>query len=378
MIKSKYILISVLFCIFFNYSFSQNSDTINLQLKTYLSTLEQYTFTDTLTVQDLFLLTKRSKYRKLYIKQLQNEITQIQSNIFKLKKYINKLNTDLQHYKQTYAQLLKFLYINKIYIPSTFNFLLSAKTLNQLYLRLRYLQLVTEYLKSVAQTIQSLKRNLEYQKKIMSQSLILRKKLVQKLLHQKALYQEDFILLKQIQNSQTLYQALKQNIYQYEIRRKLLLAEVLKNILPNKTQNSQNLNSGFENYKGQLPAPLNNAVVLIPFGIHEHKNLKNIKIRNDGVDLISTTDSVVKAVFKGTVSKIIQLPNSRYAVIIKHGQYFTVYSNLSKVSVSENQPIKQGQKLGIIRKSKSQKYPVLNFQIWHLTNKLNPQNWILL
>ncbi len=376
--RFKYILI-ILFCLLiYKFTFSQTQDSVNIQLKTYLSTLEKYNFTDTLTVQDLFLLTQRSNYRQIYIQQLQNEISKLQNNISNLKKYITKLNNDLDYYKKTYAQLLKFLYINKIYTPSTFNFLLSAKTLNQLYLRLKYLQLTTEYLKSVAQTIQALKQNLEYQKKIMEKSLTLRKKLVKKLKHQKALYQDDFILLKQIQNSQNLYQALKQDLYSYETKRKLLLSEILKNILTNQIPSQANSISNIENYKGYLPPPINNAVILIPFGIHEHKNLKDIKIRNDGVDLISPNDTIVKAVFDGSISKIIQLPNSRYAVIIKHGEYYTVYSNLAKVYVDENQKITQGQKIGTIRKSKTQNYPVLNFQIWHLTHKLNPQNWIKL
>ena len=374
--KPKQIVIILIAILVYKFNFSQAQDSINLQLKTYISALEKYNFTDTLTVQDLFLLTQRSNYRKIYIKQLQNEINKIQNNIAAIKKYINKLNTDLEHYKQTYAQLLKFLYINKIYTPSTFNFLLSAKTLNQLYLRLKYLQLTTEYLKSVAQTIQALKQNLEYQKKIMEKSLTLRKKLVKKLMHQKALYQEDFLLLKQIQSSQNLLQSLKRDLYQYETKRKLLLSEILKSILTNQNSKIQTTSSNIESYKGILPAPINDAVVLIPFGIHEHKNLKDIKIRNDGVDLISPSDSVVKAVFNGTVSKIIQLPNSRYAVIIKHGEYYTVYSNLAKVFVNENQAVKQRQKIGLIRKNKNQNYPVLNFQIWHLTQKLNPQNWI--
>ncbi len=374
--KPKQIVIILIAILVYKFNFSQAQDSINLQLKTYISALEKYNFTDTLTVQDLFLLTQRSNYRKIYIKQLQNEINKIQNNIAAIKKYINKLNTDLEHYKQTYAQLLKFLYINKIYTPSTFNFLLSAKTLNQLYLRLKYLQLTTEYLKSVAQTIQALKQNLEYQKKIMEKSLTLRKKLVKKLMHQKALYQEDFLLLKQIQSSQNLLQSLKRDLYQYETKRKLLLSEILKSILTNQNSKIQTTSSNIESYKGILPAPINDAVVLIPFGIHEHKNLKDIKIRNDGVDLISPSDSMVKAVFDGTVSKIIQLPNSRYAVIIKHGEYYTVYSNLAKVFVNENQAVKQRQKIGLIRKNKNQNYPVLNFQIWHLTQKLNPQNWI--
>ncbi len=374
--KPKQIVIILIAILVYKFNFSQAQDSINLQLKTYISALEKYNFTDTLTVQDLFLLTQRSNYRKIYIKQLQNEINKIQNNITAIKKYINKLNTDLKHYKKTYAQLLKFLYINKIYTPSTFNFLLSAKTLNQLYLRLKYLQLTTEYLKSVAQTIQALKQNLEYQKKIMEKSLTLRKKLVKKLMHQKALYQEDFLLLKQIQSSQDLLQSLKRDLYQYETKRKLLLSEILKSILTNQNSKIQTTSSSIESYKGILPAPINDAVVLIPFGIHEHKNLKDIKIRNDGVDLISPSDSMVKAVFDGTVSKIIQLPNSRYAVIIKHGEYYTVYSNLAKVFVNENQAVKQRQKIGLIRKNKNQNYPVLNFQIWHLTQKLNPQNWI--
>ncbi len=369
----KTVYIIALLLLTFSSTYSQD-----FQPNDYLKFLENYEFTDTLSIEDLFVISKRKNLRQSYINKLQREINDLDKKITDIQTYIAQLNNELQKAKQTYSKLLIFLYLNKNYNYSGYVYLMTAKSLNEAYFRLKYLKLITDYLHNTAKTITLLKKELEYQKDIINKSIQLRKQLIRKISRQQALYQEDFALLQDIQNHQQAYKLLKSQVQDYEFMQRYLSSKVRENIESTRKEANTSERQTFENLKGTLNPPLNNPVIIIPFGVHEHQELKDIKIRNDGIDITSFNDTIVKAVYKGKVSKIVTLPNSKYAVILKHGDYFTVYSNLSRVLVEENQNVQTGQSIGIIRRTGSEKYATLNFQIWHLTEKLNPQNWLRL
>jgi len=168
-----------------------------------------------------------------------------------------------------------------------------------------------------------------------------------------------------------------------ELRNELLYKEELyKEILSFLSGNIKSVasedlvkNQNFENAKGNFSLPLENGIIIKEFGEYKHPVLEQIKVKNDGIDIIPSDDYNVHAVFDGIVSQVISIPGSNRAVLIKHGEYFTVYTNLVDLDVIVNQKVSENQIIGSISDDNDE-LAVLNFQIWYLTVKQNPEDWI--
>ena len=317
----------------------------------YINFLEKSQYIDTLSLENVFILKKRSDLRKVYIANLKAQEKSLQYKINRIQGYINDLQGQLDRVKHTFAQMLVFTYLNKKFFPSNLVFILSAKSFNQAYLRIKFLQLSTKYLKSLTKVIYMTKQELENQKKILEQSLAMRRHLIKKIQYQQSVLDEDYAMLNQIKQNSKQYQSLLADLKNYEIVRNALNHQVINEINEEKgTSETNSITKLFENSKGMLTPPLKNALVVIPFGVHAHPTLKSIKVRNDGIDITSPTDSIVKAVFNGKVTNIISLPNNRRAILIRHGDYYTVYSNLYKVFLNPGQNVKKGQSIGTIHR----------------------------
>ena len=114
------------------------------------------------------------------------------------------------------------------------------------------------------------------------------------------------------------------------------------------TPAEQIVSDKFEANKGKLPWPIERGVITSTFGEHDHPVLKGIKIRNDGIYISTTQGSSARTIFDGVVSKIISIPGKNKAIIIRHGDFLTVYSNLKDVTVNVGDKVKTKQKIGTI------------------------------
>lgn len=133
----------------------------------------------------------------------------------------------------------------------------------------------------------------------------------------------------------------------------------------------------FESNKGRLPWPVRQGSIIEGFGMHDHPFLKGVRTENKGVDISSSTGSVVYAVYDGEVGKIFTLPGANISVLVRHGYYITVYSNLSRVNVKEGQLIKAKQVLGVLASSDTGgDKTILKFQVWKETTPQNPLLWL--
>ena len=88
------------------------------------------------------------------------------------------------------------------------------------------------------------------------------------------------------------------------------------------------LTGSFAGNKGRLPSPVDKGSIISSFGEHPHAEFQNIKIKNNGIDIISAPGAQAKVIFDGEVSSVIFIANLNYVVIVRHGDYLTVYSNL--------------------------------------------------
>lgn len=133
----------------------------------------------------------------------------------------------------------------------------------------------------------------------------------------------------------------------------------------------------FEANRGRLPWPVRQGSIVEGFGMHDHPFLKGVRTENKGVDISSNTGTDVYAVYDGEVGKIFTLPGANISVLVRHGYYITVYSNLSRVNVREGQTIKAKQVLGILASSDTGgEKPTLKFQVWKETTPQNPLLWL--
>jgi septal ring factor EnvC (AmiA/AmiB activator) len=131
----------------------------------------------------------------------------------------------------------------------------------------------------------------------------------------------------------------------------------------------------FEKYKGKLPWPVEEGVIIKTFGESENKELKIVTF-NNGVDISATVGATVFAVAQGVVSQIGFLPTFGNIIIVRHANaYLTVYANLSEVKVAKGESVSAGQALGLVGKS-AQGGGLVHFEVWHGRNKYDPELWL--
>ena len=142
--------------------------------------------------------------------------------------------------------------------------------------------------------------------------------------------------------------------------------------------NERALASSFAQNKGRLPAPIRGSYsILRTFGVHQHREHNRVQVNSSGVDFGVNGDSRAYAVFSGVVSRVFVIPGYGTAVILRHGNYLTVYANLSSVAVSTGSRVSTGQGIGSVGASPDgSSGRLLHFQLWHERTKLNPLAWI--
>jgi len=140
----------------------------------------------------------------------------------------------------------------------------------------------------------------------------------------------------------------------------------------------ETLTSGnFERNQGRLPWPTTNGFISGHFGIHEHPVLKHVTTNNKGIYIQTPAGSSARAVFEGVVTQRMLIPGSNNMVIIQHGNYRTVYANLTQIYVKEGDHVSAKQPIGkIYTDDESDNKTELYFQVWNGRNLQNPENWI--
>ncbi len=145
------------------------------------------------------------------------------------------------------------------------------------------------------------------------------------------------------------------------------------------TKEERLLSSNFESNQGRLPYPLKGQYKITSrFGQNKPEGLKYVTLNNNGIDIQTTADNEAKSVFNGEVSKIFVAPGYNNSIIVRHGNYLTIYCNLSEIYVKAKDKVKTGQALGkIFTDSEDGNTTILHFELWKERTKLNPENWLI-
>jgi septal ring factor EnvC (AmiA/AmiB activator) len=142
------------------------------------------------------------------------------------------------------------------------------------------------------------------------------------------------------------------------------------------TPESKIIADNFRANKGKLPWPVEKGAVTLGYGDQAHPVYKELVVHNSGVEITTEQGASARAVFAGEVSRVIVLSPVNKAVMIQHGDYFTVYQNLSSVSVSKGDKVSMKQSIGRIRTNGDTGKTVLKFMILQNTVYNNPQDWL--
>jgi murein DD-endopeptidase MepM/ murein hydrolase activator NlpD len=139
------------------------------------------------------------------------------------------------------------------------------------------------------------------------------------------------------------------------------------------TPESAKLSSDFLGSRGSLPWPVSNGMVIEDFG--NHTIGRNVTTENNGVDIKTAAGSQVRAVFAGEVAAVQNISGS-YAILIRHGEYFTVYSNLKSVNVARGQKVSLKQNIGVVITDPIDNTTEVHFEVRKGATPLNPSSWL--
>jgi septal ring factor EnvC (AmiA/AmiB activator) len=351
------------------------------------------------TKEQLEALQNKIRLREQLIGTINGEIKALGGQIESTSNQIMSLEEKMKMLKASYAEMIRFANKNRN-VYQRLMFVFAADDFNQAYRRISYLQQYSQHRRQQAQEIAGTEDELNGRKKELVARKAEKTNLKQSEQNNKATLEkekteQDQLMKKLTVREQKLrkdlatQQAAKQKLdkaiealirKEIEAARKKAVAAGKKNVTNanvfTSTPEAQKLSNSFSSNKGLLPWPVESGAITGTFGEHPHKELKGIMVKNNGIDIQSSKGSSARSLFAGTVSGVISIPGSNKAVIIRHGEYLTVYSNLVDVTVRTGDKVATKQKIGIIGDDSDNQKAEIHLEIWKNTTKLNPQLWL--
>ncbi len=345
------------------------------------------------TLQKYLLLKEQAQSRAEFIKNLQDDLTTLETSVARNQEIVTALKNDLNQAKKDYVHFVKKAYRQK-HSNQRLHYLFSAKNFNDAIRRWQYLKQYHRFRKKQARYISDTQTSIATKVSV----LAMQAKEKQDILDMAAAQKEELDkavanknkLLKQLTNKE---KALKKELDQQrkaknqlnnaleaaimaenrKRRKRSKTRQGLKSKPPKLSKSETKLASSFRKMRGRLTMPVKGKIVG-KFGVQVHPTNKRVKIKNDGVYIRTSKNAVVKSVYQGKVVSVVYVPSLENAIMVQHGNYYTVYSGIQKVLVKKGQTIKKGQSIGRVGtiKGKSELY----FQIWKNETRLNPEQWL--
>ena len=343
-----------------------------------------------LTIGQLQTLNRAIAAREKLVSTIQAEIAYLQKSASSSEQRIDTLQVQIDAAKEEYAKLIKQAYKSRS-AQSKLMFLFSSSDFNQAYRRLRYMQEIANFRKEqskeliekqkeLQQTVNSIKSEVAEKEQLIAQKVDeqeqLRGQINEKNRMVSGLKKKERQLKAQIRAKEKAakdLQAAIEKIIKAEIKASTKSSGGSKMAL---TPESKELAASFTAAKGGLPWPVERGVIIGKFGAQPHPVYPSLKIENNGVKIRTEKGMNARAAYKGVVNSILVIPGNHKAVILIHGDYLTVYSNLEEVYVTRGQKVEAKQLLGKVHTDRANGETVLEFQIWKNTEKLNPESWL--
>ena len=366
-----------------------------------------------MTLNEVNLLDKKIKQRENLIKAYNQQIAVLDEEINTGQSNIKTLNSDLKKLRKEYAKMIVFANKNRSHYDML-GFVFASKDFNQAFRRLRYIREFNEARKVKIDQIVSTERRINdeveaSQKAREEQAAMLKDEKAQQEALQKEkkdlngqvakLKKKEGSIQQDIKNKQQQAKKLQKaidDIIAEEIRKANAEAERKRKEEAKKNANKgkattapapkekgmaltpaeKTLSSNFVNNKGNLPWPVERGVISSSFGKHASVVSDKVTVTNNGIDIATTEGAQARAVFEGEVASVVKLTGANTVVIIRHGEYFTVYSNLENVTVKRGDKVKTKQNIGTVHTNKTEDKTELHFELLKEQNRQNPANWL--
>ena len=336
------------------------------------------------TTEQLSLIQKRVTNRQSIIHDLDRKIAMVNDEMTTKQREINRLQKELDTLKVYYEKLIYNTYKNRD-TRVWFMYLLSSQNIGQGYRRFSYLKSLAGEVNTQADKMRAKQEELQEEREklamIKAEAQVAksqREEEYRKLVAEQKQSQED---MKRLARSEKQYRnelaAKRKEIARLDQEIRSLLKATVSGKSKQKDQTKVDvaLSSEFAKNKGKLPWPLKQGVITERFGVHNHPVYTNLKLPdNPGITFSTTKGADVYCVFDGEVRKIIVMPGYNQCILVQHGEYFTLYCKIGKVSVKSGQKVKTGDKLGTLETDGNASS--LHFQIWKGTDKQDPEKWL--
>jgi len=339
------------------------------------------------------LLTTLDKEFKL----IERQITKIKEKIFITKTDIENEEKKLKRLKEEYAKMIYNMYVNKAGRTDLI-FIVSSESFNQAYKRLAYLKQYTTFRKNQTLKIQETKGVLKlkgesllkeeaslFNASVDKNKVIISKteelKLLNKIQTEKKEISKELIksekkIKKELKEKEKLMELLDEQI------RRVIEEEIKKLRLEGKdrayalTPEAKILSNEFVSNRGNLPWPLSTGIIVNYFGKQKHEVFSGVETFNNGIDIATDKDAMIRAVFDGVISRIFFIKGVGKAILINHGEYYTVYSGVKDVLVKVNDKILAKEKIGVVETKYPEEKTELHFEIWKNYEKMDPSKWL--
>jgi len=338
----------------------------------------------------IVLLNKKINQREELITSIKDEIYLIDEKIEENQDLVTAMQNDIVRLKEEYSKMVVQAYKTRN-VSSKLMYIFASEDFGQAYRRLKYLQQLSDYRKRQAQAIiltqSSLERKrlaLEEQRKeknsvLNSQNqekLTLNRERQEKESELKKLSSKEVQYKKELAVAEKSANELK-NLIKKAIEREIAArneAAGTRGSIYNLTPEARELGNNFVANKGKLPWPVDKGEITAYFGEQPHPFLKGITVKNNGISISTTGNSRARAVYDGEVSKIIILPGAGKVVMVRHGEYISIYTNLKETFVNTGDKVKTKEEIGVIISDKGK--TEFEFQLWKGTTLMDPSYWI--
>ncbi len=372
-------------------------EALDKQIRTTTALIEQARSEQRVTQEQLQLLESQIQAREQLIRTMHSELRRVDQRIIEDEEMVRSLTEDLEALKEEYARMLQFAYRNRS-AYDRMSYLFAAESFQQAWKRSRYLSQIAEQRRRQAGLIEEAREEIDARLEALRTQREDKVRLVEEQRTEKrkldgdragrqgalsTLKKEEGRLRetqrKQEKQRKELDSAIRKAI-EAELKPKAGTAAAGSGKLElSLTPEAKELNAEFEKNKGKLPWPVEKGVITSPFGKQAHPVLPGIIIENNGIDITTEKGAEVRALFRGEVSSVIVIPGAGKAVIISHGAYRSVYSNLRDVSVTKGQKLDTKQSLGTVLTDEDGSKA--HVEIWRITSdgqlvKVDPAQWL--
>ena len=332
--------------------------------------------------------------RKNLIRVTNDQANLLSRLISKNTKEVNQLTVQLELLKKDYAEMVVKSYKSRS-VHSRLMFLFSSENFKQAYKRLQYFEQYKLYQKNQAEIIKSKSLELNQLNAELKLQQDEKKSLIEKnrevnLILEEELKQQNILITdikKDIGKYRTSINRKQREIEKLDKQIEKLIKEAIAASNKKKgskrsssftlTPEAKALAASFESNKGKLPWPVKKGIVKVKYGTQPSPIDPSIKIRSNGIRIATEPAAKVKAIFKGEVLAIHLVKRGNPSVLIRHGNYISVYKNLSKIYVKKGQIIETNQEIGQVFTNPNSGESILNFSLFKDGSTQNPMYWIM-